>query len=255
MKTLQITRFAPLDYSTNEALNTLSTNLSFSGNDVKKIMLTSCRNQEGKSFLSMNLMRTLATMGKRVILVDADLRRSALVSQYGIKTPEKIMGLTHYLAGMCSLDDIVYETNIPDAYLILAGHVVANSLSLLNAPRLTKMLNLLVKTFDIVLVDSPPVGLIIDAAQIAKSCDGVLFVVSENAISRNELAAATKQISQTGCPILGAVLNKVTFDTHSAKKYYHRTYYTHYNNEYYKVQKKKRRPSSKDAQASDEGES
>lgn len=241
MKHLNITRFEELDYSCTEALNTLCTNLSFTGNNTKKIMLTSCRAQEGKSFLAMNLMRSLAGIGKRVVLVDADLRRSVLMSRYGIQTLGKQPGLTHYLAGICSSDAILCSTDIEGAYMILAGQEVANSLSLLTTNRLSTLLNDLAKMFDIVLVDAPPVGVIIDAAQIAKSCDGVVFVVSNNSIGRRELLDAKQQIERTGCPILGAVLNKVAFDTRSSKKYYYKYYYTHYNNGYYDRKSEPRR--------------
>ncbi len=85
MKQLKITKFPALDYAGNEAFNTLSTNLSFAGASVKKIMITSCHAAEGKSYLSMNLMRTLAQRGIKVALVDADLRRSLVNSDYGLK--------------------------------------------------------------------------------------------------------------------------------------------------------------------------
>lgn len=233
MKSLTITRPDELDYAAKEALNTLSTNLSFAGNDVKKIMMTSCRPGEGKSFLAMNLMRSLAGIGKQVVLVDADLRKSVLVSRYGIRSSDKMLGLSHYLAGMCPLDDVVFETNIPNAFLVTSGHDVVNSLSLLNTARLSRLLDLLAKSFDYVLIDAPPVGTIIDAAQIALSCDGVVMVIANNTVTRRELFDATKQLEKTGCPVLGAVLNKIAFDTHSSKKYYYKTYYSHYNREYY----------------------
>ena len=85
MKQLKITKFPALDYAGNEAFNTLSTNLSFAGASVKKIMITSCHAAEGKSYLSINLMRTLAQRGIKVALVDADLRRSMVNSDYGLK--------------------------------------------------------------------------------------------------------------------------------------------------------------------------
>lgn len=232
MKMLTINRFESLDYACTEALNTLCTNLSFSGSSIRKVVLTSCQGKEGKSFLAMNLMRSLSSIGRRVVLVDADLRKSVLMGRYSIQTEDdEILGLTHYLAGMCSIEDIVYQTNILDAYMVLSGRDVANSLSLLSTPRLPRLLDALKKTFDIVLIDAPPVGVIIDAAEIAKSCDGVLFVVSNNVIGRKEFSEATRQLKKTGCPILGAVLNKVTFDTHSSKRYYYRTYYSNYNRE------------------------
>ena len=76
MNALTIRHFPPLSYACSEAVNTLCTNLSFAGENVKKIMLTSCHASEGKTFLSMNIMRTMAKLGKTVVLVDADLRRS-----------------------------------------------------------------------------------------------------------------------------------------------------------------------------------
>ena len=85
MKQLKITKFPALDYAGNEAFNTLSTNLSFAGASVKKIMITSCHAAEGKSYLSINLMRTLAQRGIKVALVDADLRRSMVNNDYGLK--------------------------------------------------------------------------------------------------------------------------------------------------------------------------
>lgn len=233
MKRFEITHFDLLDYAANEALNTLTTNLSFAGPDVRRIMLTSCQPQEGKSFMSMNLMRSLAHVGKRVVLVDADLRKSVLLSRYGIRTNDQILGLSHYLADMATMEDVLFETNIPGAYMVPVGQDVINSLTLLNTPRLSRLLNGLAKAFDVVLVDAPPVGIIIDAAQIARSCDGVLFVVASDTVTRRELMEATEQIQKTGCPILGAVINKLSFDKHLSKKYYHKTYYTHYNKEYY----------------------
>lgn len=241
MKKLTFTRFKALDYACTEALNTLCTNLSFAGSDVKKIMVTSCQSSEGKSFLTMNMMRTLAGLGKKVVMVDADLRRSMISSRYGMRSSEENeLGLAHYLAGMCSIEEILYATSIDDAYMVPVGREVSNSLSLLSTPRLTLLLNQLAKTFDVVLVDAPPVGIIIDAAEIAKFCDGTLLAVSYNKVSRRELGEARRQIERTGCKVLGAVLNNVVFDTYSSKRYYSKSYYTHYNLEEHPARAKKK---------------
>ena len=152
MKQLKITKFPELDYAGSEAFNTLSTNLSFAGETVKKIMITSCHASEGKSYLSMNLMRTLAQRGMKVALVDA-----------------------------------------------------------------------------------APVGVVIDAAEIAKSCDGTLIAVQYNDVRRQELLDVKQQIEQSGCPILGTVLNQVDYDSYLSRKYYYRTYGKYgYYNRYYK---------------------
>ena len=116
---------------------------------------------------------------------------------------------------------------------------------MLNSPRLGHLLDELAKQFDYVLVDAAPVGTVIDAAQIAKSCDGTLIVVNYNSIHRRELIEVKQQIEQTGCPILGAVLNMVEFDSYVSKNYYHKSYYSHYG-EYERPQMQKKKADSVD---------
>ena len=235
MNKLELVRFRSLDYACKEAINTLCTNLTFVGNEKRVIMITSTTAHEGKSFLSVNIMRTLAQLGKKVVHVDADLRKSQIAGKYGLRVQEGSgYGTVHYLAGMCSLNDVVYETNIPGAYMIPVGREVTNSLALLSTPRLKHMLKELQERFDFVIVDAPPVGVIIDAAEIAKSCHGAIFAVKYNTISRRELAEAKAQIDRTGCEVLGAVLNEVDLEALSSKKYYNKSYYNHYNSDYYK---------------------
>ena len=230
MKKLIIGQFPSIGYAVAEALNTLCTNLSFSGENVRKIMITSCHASEGKSFLSMNIMRTMARFGKSVVLVDADLRRSMIDAKYGLQYPagSEKWGLAHYLAGKVDMDDVIYSTNIEGAYMIPVGREVSNPLPLLNSQRLEMLLNELAQRADYVLVDAPPVGTVIDGAQIAKSCDGTLLVVSYNTVRRQELMDVQAQLEQTGCPILGTVLNMVEYDSYMSKKYYYKYYYSNY---------------------------
>ena len=84
------------------------------------------------------------------------------------------------------------------------------------------------KRADYVLVDAPPVGLVIDAAQIARSCDGTLIVVNYNQVRRQELIDVRDQLEQTCCPILGTVLNMVEYKSYLSKKYYYKSYYSNY---------------------------
>lgn len=241
MNNIEITRFKPLTYACAEAMNTLCTNLTFAGKDKKVIMITSAQAHEGKSFVSMNAMRTLAGLGHKVVLVDADLRRSQIASKYGMKvTSGNGVGLAHYLAGMCDVDEVIYETNIANASIIPLGHDVSNSLALLSSGRLNELLSYLRKRFDYVLVDAPPVGIIIDAAEIAKSCDGTMIALKYNAVSRRELLEVKRQIDRTECPILGVVLNSVEFDSLSSKRYYHRSAYNNYESDYMKRSEKKK---------------
>ena len=230
MKRLSIDHFSPLSYAGAEAVNMLCTNLSFSGENVKKILMTSCHASEGKSYLSMNVMRTMAKLGKRTVLVDADLRRSMIVQQYALlfEGEEQAVGLSHFLAGMVDEDQVIFETNLPGAYLVPVGRKVSNSLPLLNSQRFQRLLDDLAAQFDYVIIDAPPIGMVIDAAQIAKFCDGTVLVVGYNTVRRQELVDARDQIAQTGCPILGAVMNMTEYDSYLSKKYSYKSYYAHY---------------------------
>lgn len=230
MRSLNIRKFPPLSYACNEAVNTLCTNLSFAGADVRKVMVTSCHAAEGKSFLSMNIMRMLAKFGKTVVLVDADMRRSMISARYDFEfdNAEEKWGLSHMLAGMSDEEQVLYQTNIPGAYMVPVGREVSNPLPLLNSPRFAQLLDHLEQRVDYVLVDAPPVGLVIDAAQIAKNCDGSLIVVNYNSVRRQELIDVKNQLEQTGCPILGTVLNMVEYDNYLSKKYYYKSYYSNY---------------------------
>lgn len=230
MNSLKIGRFPRLDYAGSEAINTLCTNLAFAGENIKKIMITSSHASEGKSHLSMNVMRTLAKLGKSVVLVDADMRRSVIESRFNLQfaDPENKPGLAHLLAGRADTDDVIYQTNIPGAYMVPVGREISNPLPLLNSDRLGRMLDGLAQEVDYVIVDAPPVGMVIDAAQIAKFCDGTLIVVGYNTVHRQELIDVKMQLEQTGCPILGAVLNMVQYDDYMNRKYYNKSHYSSY---------------------------
>lgn len=232
MNSLEFTRLPKLEFACNEAMNSLATNLAYCGDNIKTVMLTSRYADEGKSFLTLNLMRTLASLGKNVVLVDTDLRRSRLVSHYGVKFHEdRNKGLAHYLAGICEMDDVVYQTNIPNGYMVPIGREVESSLQLLSSYRMQPLMEVLAQEFDIVLVDTPPVGVIVDGLEIAKYCSGALVVVSANRGHKKDITEVVRQIKNTGCPVLGAVLNNVEFDSFTNRTYYYKS--ERYSSYYY----------------------
>lgn len=234
MNKLSFQRFASLPYANQEAFNTLCTNVTFAGSNVKRIMVTSCQAAEGKTYVSMNIMRSMARLGYNVVLVDCDLRRSQIKSRFGMQvTAGDGLGMAHYLAGQCSLEDVLYETDIPGAYFVPIGHEVRNSLALLQDERLKTCMDQLAKVFDYVIVDAPPVGVIIDAATVATACDRTLIVVKYNSIAAKELISAKEQIERSGCEVLGTVLNDVSFDSLSSKKYYNKYGNSYYSSNYY----------------------
>lgn len=221
---LEIGYLPKLDFACNESINTLATNLSYCGTNVKNILVTSRYAYEGKSFMSMNLMRTIASLKKNVVLLDTDLRRSHIVSQHQIRFADNHhYGLAHYLAGMCEMDDIVYQTNVPNAYIVPVGREVSNSLQLLTSDRMKPLMESLRQHFDVVIVDAAPAGLIVDAVEIAKYCDGAVIVVSYNRGRRKDIAELVNVIQNTGCPVLGAVLNSVDFRSFTSRNHYYKS--------------------------------
>lgn len=224
MVKMRIRRFYELEYEAREAVNTLSTNLYYAGGDYKKIMITSCHPGEGKSFVAMNMMRTLAQLDMKVVLVDADIRASSIQKMYGLTmesaTNERYHGLTSYLAGKSSIEDLLIQTDIPNAYMVLAGNLVNNSLPLINSKRMEKLLEMLTESFDMVIVDTPPVSGIADAVRIASLCDGTLLVVKSGDVRSYEFLAVMHQLKKTGTPIWGTVLNQYD-DLRSRDKYYY----------------------------------
>lgn len=224
MNQLSISNFPPLDYASNEAINTLCTNLSYCGKEIRSVLITSRYMHEGKSSIAMNALRTLASFGKQVVLVDTDLRRSPLARRYRFRysTPN-VNGLAQYLAGMCTLEDALYMTDIPNAFIVPAGREVLNSLQLLTSPRYAEMMQMLNQYFDVVLVDSPPAGVIVDAIEVARHCDGALIVVSYNMGRKQEIRDIKESIAKTGCKVLGAVMNNVNLKSFRNRSYYYRS--------------------------------
>ena len=224
MNQMKITRFPTLDYACIEAINTLCTNLFYCGDNITSVLFTSRYEQEGKSSITMNVMRTLASFGKRVVLVDADLLRSSLARRYrfSFETREPL-GLAQYLAGMCPLDQVVYSTDLENACILPAGREVLSSLQLLASPRYGEMMDQLRREFDVILVDSPPAGVIVDAVEIAKYCDGAIIVVGYNKGRKKDIGDVASNIAKTGCKVLGAVMNGVDFDSFRNRRYYYRS--------------------------------
>lgn len=245
MNKVNIASFPALDYACSEAMNTLCTNLFYCGVNIKSILFTSRYEQEGKSCIVMNVMRTLASYGKRVVLVDADLRCSALARRYRFTYEQKkAPGLAQYLAGMCTLDEALYRTNLSGAYILPAGREVLNSMQLLASARYAEMMTYLRAHFDVVLVDTPPAGMIVDALEIAKYCDGAIIVVGYNKGRGQDIGEVAANVAKTGCKVLGAVMNGVNLKSFRNKRYYYRgkhysTYYRRYGRE--KPKKERRR--------------
>jgi len=227
MQSIIIGKMTTLDYYSEEAYKNLRTNLEFCGKDVKAIAITSCIPNEGKSSVLFNLARSIAAAGKRVLVVDADMRKSVCVGRYRIIGAQ--YGLSHFLAGTKNLGDVLSETNIPNLYSIVAGPIPPNPAELLGANVFGQLIHAARDKFDYVLVDTPPIGSVIDAAVVAKVCDGIALVISANTVSYRFAQEAIEQLKKSDTKILGTILNKVPLK--NGGKYYSKYYGKYYGEE------------------------
>ena len=200
-------RTAIEDYQYNEAMKTLRTNIQFSGAGIQVVMLTSSVPGEGKSETTFHLAASLAQLDKKVLLIDADIRKSILVTRYQLD--RRVDGLSQYLSGQKKLEEVVYKTNLPNLTMIFSGPYSPNPAELLAEPLFDKLVAWARENFDYVIIDTPPIGLVIDAVIIAHQADASLLVTAAGKIKRRFVTKAVEQLEQSGSQFLGVVLNKV----------------------------------------------
>ena len=203
-KNITLTDSNPGNYFYEEAMKTLRTNVQFSGKNNKVILLTSGHGNEGKSDISFNLAVELGKAGKKVLLIDADIRKSVYKERYNIQ--EETKGLSQYLSGQ--IDEVVCKTNYENVYMILAGPYAPNPTEMLGDELFGQLLKAAKQVFQYVIIDTPPLGIVVDAAVIGQYCDGAIIVVEKDATSYRLCQKVKAQLEKSGCKILGAVLNK-----------------------------------------------
>lgn len=212
------------DYFYEEAIKTLRTNIQFTGKNIKTIMFTSCLPNEGKSDVAFQLAQEIGNMGKKVLLIDADIRRSVYVNRYKVK--EKVKGLSQYLSGQLAKEFLTYQTNFLNVDIIFSGPIAPNPSELLEEASFSGLLKELRNVYDYIILDTPPLGSVTDAAIVAKECDGAILVIESERVSYKLAQKVQEQLEKTGCKILGAVLNKVNIE----KDKYYQKYDYYYGN-------------------------
>lgn len=207
---MQKVSFKPheLPYQITEQIKYIRANIQFCGDEKKVILFTSTTASEGKSSLTLELAMSMAELGKRVLLVDADLRRSTLKSKVANREAVRL-GLSHYLSGLANLDESLCVTDEPVMYMLLAGPVPPNPAELLAGRHLDALLDWGRKQFDYILVDTAPLGTVSDAALLARKCDGAVVVIEAAKIPYRAVQGVVQQLRDANCPVLGAVLSKV----------------------------------------------
>ena len=197
-----------------EYYNALRTNIQLSGNNLQVIAITSVKPGEGKSTTSTNIAWAFARAGYKTLLLDADIRNSVMSGIF--KTREKITGLTEFLSGTTDLSHGLCDTNVENLFVVQAGSISPNPTALLQSENFSTMIDTLRKYFDYIIVDTAPIGIVIDAAIITQKCDASVLVIAAGEANRKDVQKAKGQLEQTNKPFLGVVLNK--FNT-SAEKY------------------------------------
>lgn len=235
MKTVKFGKLKEQKYAMKESLRALKTNIQFCGDDIQTIVVTSAMPNEGKSTVTMDLARSLTESGKRVLLIDTDMRKSVYVGRLRATASDgdEIYGLSHFLSGQKRLEDVLYGTEIPGLFMIFAGPSVPNPTEILEKNYFIELLKFAKEHFNYVLLDCAPIGAAIDAAVIAKHCDGAILVISQGMASSRMIQNVKKQLEVSGVRILGAVLNKVKMKKNSYENGYYGSYYGGYYGNYY----------------------
>ena len=196
--------------------------------DKRAIVITSCLPADGKSTVSLRLAMTFAESEKKTVLVDADMRRSVLMRRVRAEGDNASVGLSHVLSGQKSVTEALYETNLKNLYVIPSGKFPTNSTELLGNSRFEELIIALKKTFDYVIVDTPPLGSVVDAAVAAKRCDGSVLVISEGKDSRKMTKSVLEQLKAANPNFLGVAMNNV--EVRKNNNYYKR-YYNYYSHD------------------------
>lgn len=194
------------DFFTQEAYKALRTNLQFCGQDVKVIAFTSCGENEGKTTVSLHTAKSLAELGKNVLLIDADMRKSVMAGRN--TNVRNVAGLSQVLTGMKGVSECLYGTQYPQLQIMFAGKYPPNPVELLNGKHFEKLIEEARKVYDYVIVDTPPLGMVIDAAVIAPCCDGTVLVLSSGKVRYSQAQEVIAQLEKSGSKILGVVRNK-----------------------------------------------
>ena len=213
----------------SEIFRTLRTNIQFmnTNKSLKTLLVTSTLPGEGKSWVASNLAVAFAQAGKRVILIDADMRKGRIYNIFGV-LPRP--GLSNYLSGVSengynreNLREFLRETEVPNLYVMPAGNIPPNPSELLITPQMVNLLEQLKQESDLIIIDGTPSKLVTDAVILSRIVDSTIVVTAHNQTKKDDLQKVIRDIKNVGGNIAGVVYNKIPV---SAKKYNETYYYS-----------------------------
>ncbi len=218
-----ITHFSPKS-SISENYRSIRTTLLLAAADSKLrcFVVTSALPQEGKTATVSNLAVTFAQAGKRVLLIDADLRKPRQHRIFGLKN---LNGLTNYLSAQAELDGLVRPTQVVNLYLINSGPVPPNPVELLGSEKMGSLLDSLKLQYDYLLIDTPPLLPVSDAIVLGPKIDGVILVAWGGKTTRDALRRTKEKLDMHQVKCAGVIINNISLDEHD---YYYMKHYYHY---------------------------
>ena len=229
-----------LSFAGKEAYKRLRTNIQFSFTDDvqgRVIGITSAQPSDGKSLTAVNLAYSMAQLDKKILLIDADMRRSSIDKKLHM---ELSPGLSNLLTDVNNVGNIIHPYSPSDSSVpfdvLTAGDVPPNPSELLNSSRMERLVGKLATVYDYIVIDLPPVGAVVDAQTVSKLVDGMLIVIRENHCNKYVLEECISQLNLTGAKILGFVVNGAVAGaskSYSYGKYGKYGSYSSYGSNYY----------------------
>lgn len=230
-----------------EAYRMLRTNLMYAKNGAmpQTLVITSSRAGEGKTTTYSNISLAFAQIGKKVLLIDGDIRKPSLHQLFGTS---KIAGLSSVIRDATTLDESIIRFEEFNLDFLPSGPSMSDPTEILSSSKMIAVFEELKTKYDLIIVDTPPVGVVTDTTMFAPVADGYLFVVSEGASTVSEFKQAKGHLEKIGVDILGVVFNKMGAvlgkDSYYYKYYYNRYYYYGYGRDASKKGKNKKSKSS-----------